>query len=52
MNTCPKTEGKEKAECYIKEFKDKDGKVISYNSIGCDQATQFCKYVDDPNAYN
>lgn len=52
MNTCPRAEGKEENECFIKEFKDGDGKVFSYSSIGCDQATQFCKYVGDPEAYN
>ena len=52
MSTCPVTEGKEEGECYIKEFENHSGSIVSYNSMGCDQETQFCKYIGDPEAFN
>ena len=51
MNTCPKGE-QDKGECYIKEYKSTNGELINYDSVGCDNEREFCKFVGDANAYN
>mmetsp|Transcript_953 Transcript_953/g.1692 ORF Transcript_953/g.1692 Transcript_953/m.1692 type:complete len:262 (+) Transcript_953:3-788(+) len=45
LNTCPSTKGNDENECAI----SKVGNQIKH--VGCNQKTEFCKYVDDKDFY-
>ena len=36
----------------MKEYKSTNGELINYDSVGCDNEREFCKFVGDANAYN
>ena len=41
LNTCPKMDGKDKNQCIINKVGN------SYETLGCNKLTEYCKYVGD-----